>query len=126
MARLQLHADLLLVRLNPVEKLAALSRNPRVPVAAVRDVYVVDRPLTSFVPKRVTMGFAAWTAPASRIATVGPKASTALGKAMLVVYLNRRSVVVEIQPGPHEWALIVISARHADRQAASIRQAALP
>jgi hypothetical protein len=125
MARLQLHGDLLVVRLNPIEKLAALSRNPRIPVAEVRDAYVVDQPLTSFVPNRVTMGFAARTAPASRIATVGPRAATALGKAMLVIYLNRRSVVVETQPGPHKWALIVVSASDADKVAASIRQAAL-
>ena len=124
MARIEVRGEALLVRLNPIEKVAALRRNITVLLRSVREVEVVDQPLQGLVPERVTMGIGASTAPARGVATVGPRAKTSDGgQALVVVYFDHRSIAVTLdQSGP--WRLLVVSSRRADEVAAEVRRAA--
>lgn len=123
-ARLRVAGDELVVDLNLIEKLAALRGDVRVPLASVRHVWTTDRPWDSLIPKRVKMGFASSGAPGRTFVTVGPRATTENGKAMVVVYRNSRSVVVEVEPGATPWALLVVSSSDADVSAETLRRAA--
>lgn len=99
------------IKLNALEKVLALRRNISIPVAEVRSVAVVDRPWDQLIPDRVSMGFAAATAPGRTIATVGPRARSGSGRALVVVYRNRPSIVMEVDPARTDWSLIVVSVK---------------
>jgi len=113
------------VVLNPVERLAALRWRVAAPVSAVKDVEVLRRTRSGVVDDLVTMGFAARTAPARGLVTVGPRASSrAGGKALVVSYFGRTGVLVRLDPARSRWGLFLVSTRHADHVAAQIRAAA--
>ena len=126
MAKLFTKGDRLVVRLNPFEKVAAFRRNVSVTLEAVAAISVVDRPWDDLIPERVKMGFAARTAPLRTSGTIGPLASSGAGKALLVVYRNRRSVVVEIDTTTSRYSLLVVSVREPDATATMIKRAIAP
>jgi hypothetical protein len=124
-AKLVVRGDRVVVRLNPLEKVAAFRRNVTVPLRAITSVTVVDRPWDHLIPERVTTGFAASTAPGATVATIGPRASSGDGKALLVVYRNRRSVVIEIDTTSSRHSLVVVSVRDPDAAVAMIAASTL-
>lgn len=120
MARFFVSDGELLLKLNPVEQLAALRRSVRAPFAAVKSVRVDQRPWSG-VLLEARMGFAAAGAPGNRLITAGPRAKTADGADLVAfVYLNRPSVVVDVDDGGRRM-LIVASARHPERVARAVR-----
>lgn len=127
MARLSLEGGFLKVRLNILEKLAACQGNVEVPVQSIENVRVVRKPYTNGELDDVQMGFAARGAPGRGIATIGPRAKTSDGKRVLVVvYLNRPSVVVELAAAAIPWGRLIISTRDAEQVAKEIRLATNP
>ena len=121
MARVRIGEDGLEVRLNFLEKLLAVRRNVVVPLSSVSRVSVVDRPWIEVIPDRVSMGFAARTAPGGRFATIGPRATSGVGRALIVVYRNGKSIVVDLDPTETGWSLLVVSVRLADEIAQELR-----
>jgi hypothetical protein len=110
-AQLQVEGGNLVVRFSALERIAALRRNVAVPIQAVLGASIVDRPWDRFIPEQVRMGFAARTAPGRTLATVGPRATSGTGQALVVVYGNRRSVVLELDVAQSRWSIVVLSAR---------------
>lgn len=108
-ARMRVSQGELVVKLNPVEQFFALRRSVHVPLSWVRDVSVLDRPLDSALVREVKMGFAARTAPARGLICCGPRATWREGQALLVVYGNSRSVVVELGESSPKWRLLLVS-----------------
>lgn len=97
MASLKVVGDRLLVRLNPLERLADLRlRSPSAPIEAVREVTVVDRPGKVLVSD-VDLGFAGNTAPFGFVVTASSRAKFQGGRAAVFVYLRRRSVRVDLE-----------------------------
>jgi hypothetical protein len=125
MVELVMKDDRLVVRLNPIEKLAAFRRNVSVPFDAITNVSIVEKPWDEFIPDRVKLGFQASTSPGRKVAAVGPRASSGNGKALLVVYTNGRSVVVDIDATKCRYSLVIVSVRDADADASLIRRASL-
>lgn len=126
-ARIAIADSSLVVRLNPLEAAMAVRRTVTVPLAAVRRVSVEDRPLTSSsVMHEVEMSFAAGGAPGMTFATVGPRARFRDGRALIVVWRNSRSVIVELIPNETPWRLLVISLKNADLVAERLRVARAP
>ncbi len=122
-ARLVLADSRLILRLNALEKVAALRRSVAVPIAAVESVDVVYRPWREFLPREVAMGFAASTAPGRSVVTAGPRARTTDGgEAVVFVYFDRPAVVVRTRAGTQP-RLMVVSTRSADDDAQRVRKA---
>lgn len=123
-AQIHVNGGLLVVRLNLLETAMAARRSVRVPLDAVESVTVEDRPLTrASIMNDVTMGFAAASAPAMTLATVGPRAKHNDGRALLIVWRNGRSVVIRLAPNDTAWRRLVISRRDAEVVAARVRAA---
>lgn len=116
--------DQLTVRLNVLEKVMALRGNVKVPLSAVGAVDVQDRPLASEPALDVVMGFAATGAPLGGVATVGPRAKYLGGRALIIVWLNRLSVVVHLRSNASGYRLLIVSDAQASATAAAIRRAA--
>lgn len=112
MARVVVQDRSLRVLLNPAEKLLALRRNVRIPLVDVLSAKVVDRPLDDIVMLDVSMGFAAAGAPLAKVATIGPRARTEAGRALLIVYLNRPAIAINVDPTSSGWSLVLVSVRH--------------
>jgi hypothetical protein len=94
-ARFLIRNGELVLRLSAAEKVAALRRSVRVPLASVRSVEVIERPWRDFLPNELRLGFAAGSAPGRSLITAGPRAKTMDGgEAAVFVYLNRRAVAV--------------------------------
>ena len=123
MARLTVVGDGLVVRLSPLEKLMAFRGNVRIPVSAVETVEVQDGPLRRSPAVEAEMGFAARGAPGARVATIGPRAKYKGGRALIVVWRNGRSVVVQVGANETGYRLLVVSDRHADATAELVREA---
>jgi hypothetical protein len=111
-AQLQVKGGNLVVRLSALERIASLRRNVSIPITAVLGASIVDRPWDRFIPDRVRMGFTTRTAPGRTLATIGPRATSGTGQALVVVYANRRSVVLELDVAQSRWSMVVLSARH--------------
>lgn len=79
-----------------VRRVASLRHNVSIPIKVVLGASIVDRPWDRLLPERLRMGFGARTAPGRTLATVGPRATSGSGQALLVVYGNRPSVVLEL------------------------------
>ena len=114
MAKVEIGNESLRVRLSWLEKFLAMRRNVRVPLGAVATASSLDHPLRTHYLAEVRMGFTARSAPNQGILCVGPRATWRDGKALLVVYMNRRSVVIELEPNPSGYALLIVSTRDAD------------
>lgn len=112
MARVVVQDRSLRVCLNPAEKFLALRRNVNIPLVDIMSTRVVDRPLDDIVRLQVTMGFAAAGAPLAKVATIGPRARTEAGRALLIVYLNRPAIVIDVDPTGSGWSLLIVSVRH--------------
>jgi hypothetical protein len=110
--------------MNPLEKLFALQRDISVPITSVRNVSVAEHPWTDIIPQRVTMGLAARTAPGRSIATIGPRATSGTGRALIVVYRNHSSVVIEVDTATGPYSLLIVSVRQPHGVAQSIKHAA--
>lgn len=125
MARLLIRHHQLVVKLNFLEKVMALRGNVRVPLAKVETVSVLPHPVTSIRAPMidVSMGFAASSAPLARVATIGPRARYLDGHALVIVWGNRPSVVVEMNPGAGRWRLLVVSVPEPDAVAQRVRSA---
>lgn len=115
MVRVQVNDDTVDVTLNPLEAAMALRRRVSIPLADVLSSSVVSRPWNRIIPTRVSMGFAGAGAPGARLVTVGPRARSGAGKALVVVYLNRPSLVIDIDPARTGWSLIIISSKEPER-----------
>jgi hypothetical protein len=103
----------------------ACRRGVRVPLDAIESVHVQDRPLTrSPIMNDVRMGFAAGGAPGMTLATVGPRAVYRDGRALLIVWRNGRSVILDLAPNDTGWRLLIVSRRDADEVPETIRAAA--
>lgn len=111
MANVSIQHNQLVVKLNVVETAMALRRNVRVPLASIESVSVLSHPVSSLPGPMadVTMGFAASTAPLAHLATVGPRAKYRDGQALVIVWGNRPSVAVELNPTAGRWRLLVVS-----------------
>jgi len=114
MARLRSAQGEVVVRLNPLEQFFALRRSVRVPLSLVRSVSALDDPLSSALIREVKMGFTARTAPGQKLICCGPRATWRGGQALLVVYGNGRSVVVELDESSPKWRLLVVSVSNPD------------
>ena len=115
MARVLVSDGTVEVKLNVVEKILALRRRVSILVADVSSASVVDRPWDQVIPSRVSMGFAGATAPGRPIATVGPRSRSGSGKALVVVYLNRPSIVIEADPARTGWSLVIASVKQPEK-----------
>ena len=115
MARILVSDKNLKVKLNVAEKLLALRRDAVIPLADVRSARVVDQPWDQFIPTHVSIGFAGAGAPGRTIATVGPRARSGAGKALVVVYRNQPSVVIDIDPTRTGWSLVIASVKDPER-----------
>lgn len=91
-----------------------------VPLSSVASVRVVDRPLSKQPVQSVRMGSAAAGAPLSKLAMIGPRATFRDGKALVVIWGNRRALVLELGDGAGEWRLIAVSGRDVDRAASQL------
>src|SRR5262249_53508973 len=96
----------IIVKLNPVEQFFAWRRSVHVPVSLVRAVSATDHPLNSPLVREVKMGFAARTAPGRGLICCGPRATWRGGQALLVVYGNSRSIVIELAESSPKWRLL--------------------
>ena len=122
MARLVIESESLILHLNPIEKLATFKRNIVVSVRTISDVTVYDDPWGS-VLLDLRLGFAAGGAPLQRVATALSCRTRDGERAMVVVYLNRPSVVVRLARGS-PWRLLVFSTTSPEKEAIRIRAAA--
>lgn len=117
MAQLRIQGDELVVRLNPVEKFLAMRRNVHVPLHRILEVSVLDDPVHANLFREVHLGYAARGAPLIEVLCCGPRASWGGGRSLVIVYLNRRSVVIEVEPaGAKHWRLLIVSVRDADAE----------
>jgi hypothetical protein len=120
MAALKIIGGRLMLRLNPVEKLMDLRlRSPTVPLAAVRNVTVVDRPGRILLDE-VDLGFAGNTAPLGAVVTASSRAEAAGGRAAVFVYLRRTSVRVDLAGAASPWRLFLVSCRDPEEVAAAV------
>ncbi len=120
MARLVIADGDFLLKLNPLEQVAALRRSVRVPLGAVKSVRV-DRNPWRGVLTGVDLGFAASGAPGKRLITAGPRARTADGADVIAfVYMNRPSVVVDLDDRGRRM-LLIASMSQPERVARAIR-----
>jgi hypothetical protein len=125
MARFVIGEHDLVLRLTALEWLAATRRSPSVPLSAVRDVDVVEKPWDHFLVAEVRMGFAAGGAPGRTIVTAGPRARTNDGgEAVVFVYMNRTAIAVRTDPAFQGPRLLVASSPAADENASDLRAAA--
>ncbi len=119
-ARLVVHADHLVVRLSPVEKLAAwVTRSPTAPLTSVRRVEVVRRP--GRVRLDVDFGFAGNTAPAAGLITAHSRGRYAGGRAAVFVYFGLSAVRVDLDDA--RWSLFLISTRRSQSVAEQLQEA---
>ena len=103
----------------------ALRASVTVPLTAVRSVTVEERPLTSSSAMTdVRMGFSAGGAPGATLATIGPRARYRDGRALIVVWRNSRSVIVDLAPNDTPWRLLIVSQRSAEQVAERLKTAA--
>ena len=124
MARLVVEGLDLVVRLSRIEKVVALRGNIVVPLSAVEDTSVIDHPWGSRVLSELRIGIST-TAPGQRLITLLVKAKLRTpGRAAVIVYGNRRSVVVTLSENDTPWRLIVVSCAMAEHVAADIARAA--
>lgn len=122
MARLAVESERLILRLNPVEKIATFKRNIVVSLRAISDVSVQHDPWGAALLD-LRLGFAAGGAPLQRVATAMSCRTSDGERAMVVVYLNRPSVVVRLGSGS-PWRLLVVSTPSPETEANRIRAAA--
>lgn len=118
--------DEIVVKLNPVEQFLAMRRSVHIPMSLVHAVSVTDHPLDSGWVREVKMGFAARTAPGRGLICCGPRATWRGGQALLVVYGNRRSVVIELVESSPKWRLLLVSASDSDAVADTITSIVRP
>jgi len=124
-ARLVVEASELIVRLSRLEKVLALRGDVAVPLSAVEDVSVVDRPWDSKVENQLRLGFATGGAPAQKLMMFLAKAKLrAGGRAVVIVYLNKTSVLVKLAQNVTPYRLILVSTAMAEDVASAISRAA--
>ncbi len=111
LARLLVSGSDLLLHLNPLEKMAALRGDLRVPLSRVVGVSILDKPLdSSWYRSELKLGIAARGAPAAKIATVIGAPLESGGKAFVAVYRNASAVTVDLSPSDSDpWRRLVVS-----------------
>ena len=119
-AQLRIDGEDLLVRLNWLEKCLALRRNVHVPIFKIRSATVLNEPLKSQLYRDIF----GRTAPRARLGCVAPWATWQGGQALVIIYGNKPSVVVELGPNDAKWRLIVLSTKHAGDVATRVNDAA--
>jgi hypothetical protein len=124
-ARLAVVGDQLVVRLNPIEQLAAWRWRPREALSQVESVEVLASTPPTGVSRLVRMGFAAETAPMRGLATVGPRAWTRPDNrdACVVLYRSGPGVLVRFRESAR-WGLFLISSRNPVQVAERVATAA--
>jgi hypothetical protein len=125
-AKVRTSQDEIVVKLNPVEQFFAVRRSVHVPLSLVRAVSVTDHPLDSALVREVKMGFAARTAPGRGLICCGPRATWRGGQALLVVYGNSRSVVIQLAESSPKWRLLLVSVSDPDAVAETITSIVQP
>lgn len=123
MARLLVDGSVLRLRPSLAEQFLDLRRGAfSLPLEAV--VGVVDKPWRrDGFTGGVAFGATANVAPAQALLTVSSRARVKQGRAAVYVYLNRRSVQVDLDPRKSQFARLVVSAAHPDAMAARITRA---
>lgn len=114
----------LTVRLHPLEMALALRLRVRIPLTAIRSVTVHDNPMASPAVEELKRGLAAGGARGVSLAVIGPRAKYRDGRALVIVWRNSRSVVVELGANSTPWRLLVLSQKHVDEVVARIVAAA--
>lgn len=110
MARLRIKGNDLVVRLNLLERFAALRWHVSVPLDVISSVRVERKPLSSeWFLRDVKVGFATRTAPLHRVVTLIAAKYSKGGEVFLAVYRNRPSVIVDTKSG--RWRRLVVSER---------------
>lgn len=125
MAKLLVDGSLLHLQPSLAEQVLDLRRGAfNLPLEAVVRVEVVNKPWgPDGFSGGVAFGVTANGAPARALLTVSSRATVKQGRAAVYVYLNRRSVQVDLDPLRSQFARVVISAVHPEVIAAQITRA---
>lgn len=117
-----------LVRLNIVERIAALRWVVRAPLEAVTSVELLGATPPAVVDELVRMGLAASTAPLRAVATVGPHARSVAGgaPAFVVSYFGGPAALIRFDTTRSPWGLFLIGSPHAAETCRDVQAAANP